>query len=107
MRSPDASANDLMGVALEVNLKVGEGARIIRNFDKQKQKLWLWLTLQKSVCVCAGGWGGVLNVMFKRVKKKKTPRQTTITVLGLLGVIVNSKLQHHTTKRGKPPHEKN
>lgn len=98
MRSPDASANDLMGVALEVNLKVGEGARIIRNFDKQKQKLWLWLTLQKSVCVCAGGWGGVLNVMFKRVKKN-TPRQTTITVLGLLGVIVNSKLQHHTTKR--------
>lgn len=71
MRSPDASANDLMGVALEVNLKVGEGARIIRNFDKQKQKLWLWLTLQKSVCVCAGGWGGVLNVMFKRVKKKQ------------------------------------
>lgn len=101
MKSPDASANDLMGVALEVNLKVGERARLIRNFDRQKQKLWLWLTLQKSVCVCAGGWGGVLNVMFKRVKKK-TPRQTTITVLGLLGVIVNSKLQHHT-----PPHEKN
>lgn len=38
MRSPDASANDLMGVALEVNLKVGEGARLIRNFDKQKRK---------------------------------------------------------------------
>lgn len=56
MRSPDASANDLMGVALEVNLKVGEGARLIRNFDKQKQKLWLWLTLRKSVCVC--GWVG-------------------------------------------------
>lgn len=56
VKSPDASANDLMGVALEVNLKVGEGARIIRNFDKQKQKLWLWLTLQKSVCVC--GWVG-------------------------------------------------
>lgn len=52
----------------------------------------------KKVCVCAGGWGGVLNVMLKRVKKK-TPRQTTITVLGLLGVIVNPKLQHHITKR--------
>lgn len=58
MKSPDASANDLMGVALEVNLKVWEGARIIRNFDKQKQKLWLWLTLQKKcVCVRVGGEG--------------------------------------------------
>lgn len=27
---------------------------------------------KKCVCVCAGGWGGVLNVMFKRVKKKNT-----------------------------------
>lgn len=57
MKSPDASANDLMGVALEVNLKVGEGARLIRNFDKQKQKLWLWLTLQKSVVGWLGGEG--------------------------------------------------
>lgn len=30
----DVSVNDFMGVVLEVNLKVGERVRFIRNFDR-------------------------------------------------------------------------
>lgn len=71
-----------------------------------KSKSYGYGLLCKKVCVCAGGWGGVLNVMFKRVKKKNTTPNHNNGARTAKGHCSFKATTPYKEKR-KPPHEKN